>query len=622
MAPILFFVFAELALAIVGFGGRPPLFIDSPNWAGFLEPNPQVMQRYFPGREAKLGIEPILFKKEKNADTKRIIVQGGSTAAGFPFGRWAGLAGMLGDRLEAVHPARDIEVVSTAMAAVNSYTLLDFVDEIIAVDPDAVLIYAGHNEYVGIFGAGSALTAERSRTATQLHLRLSRFRVYQLLSNSLSFMQRTRTAPDETVGASRDTLMAKAASSPEIPFGSHIYQEGLLQFESNLTEILRRYRDAGIPVYIGTLASNERDQAPFAGGVVDEANAEVFEALLTRSQAGYLVGNLDDARKHAAEMLKVEPEAANAWFMMAKIEETAGQLDAARIAYELAKDFDRLRFRAPVAFNRTIRKLAEEFGATVVEVRANLIARSPYGVVGKDLMLEHLHPNARGYFLLADAFYKVLETEQFFGPAQVAWRFEDALRDVPITEVDRVLTTQAVREIRNDYPFRPDRIEVPFPEPQNEVVEIAKQLYEDPGSWLAAMERLLQHYVGLGRTADAVVVARITAQALPWEPAPNLAAARLLFKLGRLRHAMRYFERSLAAGSYEPATLLLMANTYLRLGEEEQARAVVERLREVDPSHPAAIDFDAWRARRRAGVAARSSAGRILVESNRKGESE
>ena len=42
------------------------------------------------------------------------------------------------------------------MAAVSSYVLLDFADEIIAQQPDAVMIYAGHNEYLGIGGVGSS----------------------------------------------------------------------------------------------------------------------------------------------------------------------------------------------------------------------------------------------------------------------------------------------------------------------------------------------------------------------------------------------------------------------------------------------------------------------------------
>ena len=90
-------------------------------------------------------------------ETLRIIVQGGSTAAGWPYGFGASLAGMLQQRLQATLPRRNIEVITTAMTAVNSYTLMDFAEEIIAQQPDAVLIYAGHNEYLGVLGVGSLL---------------------------------------------------------------------------------------------------------------------------------------------------------------------------------------------------------------------------------------------------------------------------------------------------------------------------------------------------------------------------------------------------------------------------------------------------------------------------------
>lgn len=593
ISPFLFFGVAEVGLTIVGFGGRPHLFVDAANVPGYLEPNSQVMRRYFPEREARLGIDPIVFKKQKAPDTKRVIVQGGSTAAGFPFGRWAGLAGMLGDRLDATHPYSDIEVVSTAMAAVNSYTLLDFVDEIIEVEPDAVLIYAGHNEYVGIFGAGSALTAQRSRAATQLHIRLSRFRVYQLVSRLLSSFARSSAESSSEDNKARETLMAQAASSPEIPIGSPIYKDGLLQFESNLSEILSRYQGAGIPVYIATLASNERDQPPFVGGVVDESIAAEFEAFMNASQGAYQVGRLNEAREIANQALELANGAANVWFLLGRIEEAAGRIDLARSAYETAKDLDRLRFRAPMVFNQTVRKLAEEFDATVVEVRANMQARSPKRLIGKELMLEHLHPNARGYFLLADAFYQVLDREQFFGPAQVDWSDEDAYRDVPITGIDRVLAAHAVRQIRNDYPFRPERIEVPFPEPQNEVMTIAKRVYEEPSGWLGGMESLLQYYIGRDQMADAAVVARMTAQALPWEAGPNIAAAKLLLKLGRMRQAARYFERGLGVGPTEPATLVLLTQIYLRLGENGSAKKTITRLRDLDPNHPALEKLDA-----------------------------
>ena len=37
------------------------------------------------------------------------------------------------------------------------------------------------------------------------------------------------------------------------------------------------------------------------------------------------------------------------------------------------------------------------------------------GILGDELLLEHVHPNLRGYFLLADAYYDALEAAGLIG---------------------------------------------------------------------------------------------------------------------------------------------------------------------------------------------------------------
>lgn len=101
--------------------------------------------------------------------------------AGFPYGKNASPAGMLQKRLQRAFPDRTVEVVLTAMSAVNSYTLLDFAGEIIDIEPDAVVIYAGHNEFVGVLGVGSSFGAGRSPAMTRLLLTLRDWRIYQLV---------------------------------------------------------------------------------------------------------------------------------------------------------------------------------------------------------------------------------------------------------------------------------------------------------------------------------------------------------------------------------------------------------------------------------------------------------
>ena len=83
--------------------------------------------------------------------------------------------------------------------------------------------------------------------------------------------------------------------------------------------------------------------------------------------------------------------AADAFFAKARMLESLGRFSEARRAYLAAKDRDQLRFRASEEMNVILR---EE--ATVVETQATLAAALEDGIIGSDLMLEHLHPNVEG----------------------------------------------------------------------------------------------------------------------------------------------------------------------------------------------------------------------------------
>ncbi len=274
LIPLVFFALIELALRLSGFGHSYPLFIPDPNQPGYSLVNPHVIKRYFPEPDMAppVNIESTYFRNEKKPNTLRVVVQGASTTAGYPYGLGASLAGILQQRLQNQYPDRNVEVIQTAMAAVNSYTLLDFSDEILKIKPDVVVIYAGHNEYLGIMGVGSAY-ASHSRATTLLMLKLKDLRIFQALQKLYINIKKNPEAL--TQGGDR-TLMAKVAREKNIAFGSSLYQQGLNQFEGNMNMLLARYRNAGIPVYVGTIASNLRDQKPFNSAL---ANAELQSVI-------------------------------------------------------------------------------------------------------------------------------------------------------------------------------------------------------------------------------------------------------------------------------------------------------------------------------------------------------
>ena len=95
--PVILLVFIEVALRVSSFGYDYPLFIKSKSMQGYLQPNPEVIKRYFSNPELAPDIKPdtFFFKQSKTKGSFRIVIQGGSTAAGFPFGRFGSLQGML-----------------------------------------------------------------------------------------------------------------------------------------------------------------------------------------------------------------------------------------------------------------------------------------------------------------------------------------------------------------------------------------------------------------------------------------------------------------------------------------------------------------------------------------------
>jgi lysophospholipase L1-like esterase len=589
--PFLFFAALELGLRLAGFGGSYPLFVEAEGLPGHLQANPEAIQRFF-SRAPELAIDPIPFKQQKPPGGYRIVVQGDSTAAGFPYGRFAGLAGMLGDRLEATFPDREIEVISTAMAAVTSYTLLDFVDEIIAIEPDAVLIYVGHNEYLGILGVGSALRSARFRRATLLHLELGRLRLYQLLSRLLSDARILLAERLEAPGASRGTLISRAATGARIPFGSDAYRRGLRQLEDNLGEILERYRRAGIRVYVGTLASNEKDRRPFSSPVPDRIDREAWDGAWRAHRQAREAGDLASARDALSRLLELDPDGADAWYALGRLEQEAGRIDAARDAYRKAVDRDQLRLRAPQAFNGLIRRLARRHGARLVDVQKHLADASPQGLLGHELLLEHVHPNAEGYFHLADAYYEALKQQGEIGEWSGAPSRAQAMRDMPITAIDRILGEYALRELEAAYPFSETQQEVRFPPPRDEVERLAWSLQRGELAWLDAMERLMQLYREANRSEEAAVVARIAAQAHPTLSAPNFSAGLLYLQLKRFARARRYLERSLLLLPDDAATLRALVLANLGLEDEPRARELLSRLKRIAPSDPLVRRFE------------------------------
>ena len=580
MLPVLLLGTVEGALRALDVAPRIPLFIPHPQHPQYSLANPAAAGRLFSRPEAapNVSIETGFFDTRRSPDALRLVVQGGSSAAGFPYGYGASPAAMLEQRLRRENPGRRVEVISTAMSAVNTYALLEFSEEIVDIEPDAVLIYAGHNEFLGILGVGSAYSSSRSPALTRLILRLRDFRLYRVLERMLSPAGNQAVLGD---GGEGGTLMARIAAERRIPLDSELYRRGVEQFEGNLDRILGRYGEAGIPVYIATLVSNEADQPPFISAAGAEGEIGAATAAIDRGETP------DPSARRRLETLAAGGNA-DAAYALGKVLAMEGRSEAALQAFQRARDLDQLRFRAPTAFNRIIRERAADHGATVVEVASAFRGLSPDGIVGHGLITEHLHPNADGYFVMANSFHQALVETGLLEDGFTIVDESVARAEMPLSAVDRLFGEYKLRRLMADWPFVETRREPVLPPPRSGEEVLARELYEQKIDWLTAHRRLRDLYRREGDRAEYLRVALILADAFPFSAADQYDAASALLAADRPLQAVRYLYQAAAIRPDHLPTWLALGEASGRSGLKQHARRAYQRVLEIAPGHPRA----------------------------------
>ncbi len=532
--PIIFFLFLESVLRVVGFGQSVPLFIENPANPNYLVTRPDLMTRYFPFSKnpPSVTMEADFLLKDKPDNGFRVFVQGGSTAAGFPYGLGASLAGTLEHRLRQSMPTKHVEVVNTAMSAVNSHTLLDIADDIIEQQPDMVLIYAGHNEFLGILGAGSNFATSQSYWLTRIMLNLKNWRIYQLFQwLYASFQAPIAPSPNSAMAqenrtSNRTTMMAKVAAGRSIEFNSPTYQAALHQFKRNISKLLTKYKDAGIPVFISSIASNYKDQPPFKSVSVEPKFENLVQKLTQLMRTPSAQNNDLSQIKQIALALKAS-ESALLHFELGKFLLSKSLNKQANTHFELAIQHDQLKFRGPKEMNAIIREAANNYQANFVDAKSFFTQRSQHQIVGNELMLEHLHPNLQGYYVINEAFYQAISRLK----PVAQWQnigISQAWRERLILPSEEYAGFASVTALMADYPFvdKPQPLELPAPADPSQSYGL--EYFKKQISWQQMIEKNLEYYRLTNNKLMTLKSLLILADALPHHGLYNAQAADAL----------------------------------------------------------------------------------------------
>jgi lysophospholipase L1-like esterase len=517
---VLAFGALEGGLRVLNYDGDLRLFRPLTFLGGkYAEVNKRFAARYFVNVRNLPAPSNDLLLIKKPANGFRVFVLGASTTNGFPYGYNGTFSRVLQDALQDVLPRDTVEVVNLGVAAINSYALYDQVGEILAQSPDAVMIYAGQNEYYGALGVGSTVHAGASPALIRTYLTLQRLKTFLLARDVAVTLTRWLGGG----GSPRDTsedLMQYMVREKDIPLGSTTYRRGVAQFADNLGAILRRFKRAGVPVFVGSLVSDLRDQPPFRS---------------VRSGPYPPADSVYQAARRALER---------------------GDSAEARRLFVSARDLDALRFRAPSEFNVVIRRAVRSYGAHYVPVEEAFAAASRDGIPGNELFWEHVHPTQAGYLLMAKAYFGAVKNAAFLGRRADTTRLRSWQaygERMELTEFDRQYAWHTIRSLTSHWPF----------------VERT-----DPAGYPASY-----HPTDLADSAAFVAVVG----GLGW-PRAKAALAEQYQQRGQLGLALAEYRGLIREQSVNVRFMATAADLYQRIGEPDSARVLLEQAYGVEPS--------------------------------------
>ncbi|MCL5280107.1 MAG: hypothetical protein M1376_09390 [Planctomycetes bacterium] len=306
LGPVLFLSILELGLRVVGYGYNPHVAAKGEiDHKPYLGENVKFAWRFFPPILAR-EFEPFAFPVHKPPNTYRVFVLGSSAAQGIPnhafcFGRF--LQFMLQERFAGVH----FEVITTAMAAINSHVVVEIAKDCARYEPDLFVVYMGNNEVVGPYGPGTVLTSALSNLPLiRLGIALRATKIGQLVFSVFGSRGGDRGGPQYWRGMEMFLGRQVRADDPRLAATySHL--------RHNVEDICRIGARAGAETILCTVGVNLRDCPPFASlhrpgltpeqqgrweTIYKQAVAAQSQGKQTEAVAGYLQASRSRARTY------------------------------------------------------------------------------------------------------------------------------------------------------------------------------------------------------------------------------------------------------------------------------------------------------------------------------------
>jgi len=271
-------------------------------------------------------------------DRPRVVLLGGSSVR-LP---WQGnVATALQQRMP------DVEFINLAAEGMAVANVARLAEQSAALSPDALIIYAGHNEYSGTVFYGRVQGT-----------RLWMLPVYGLMARSWIHALLTRTPRfiQRDMGQKKGALLA---TSDRTALDLRTQLDARLRSDLTLAATV-----SPAPVILSTLLRNpDRPPAGVLTASLPECEGQL-KRMRAREGAG-LRSALQTAEQHCGE-------GAITWWLRGRIAAEEGRMADAEAAWRRSLSLDPLPLRAPAEADEIIRQVAAQTGATLLDLESDV----------------------------------------------------------------------------------------------------------------------------------------------------------------------------------------------------------------------------------------------------------
>ena len=345
----------------------------------------------------------IVFREHKGKDHIRIICLGGSASAGWPHPPDEIFSSYLERSLQYLYPSKKVEVINCSAHGFASYRIRQVFETIIPLQPDAVIIWCGNNEF---------LERRNYNTSDLKNFLISirnNFRSLQIVHQLISKHQFGDT-PDvaETFWKKVNEEALELRSNPKQ------FEMVKEHYRNSIEDIVESARENNIGVILMTVPVNLRDWEPNVSYLgLNSADSLRWVKEFRQGKKEYLMKQYPEAVETLLKANSIAPLNAETCYWIAKAYEGTEDSLKALHYYNQAKDLDYNPFRTITDFNNTLRTVTANNSKAVLLDMEELIR--PYahkGIPGFDLFLDYVHPAKTGNLAITcEAANKIINSD-------------------------------------------------------------------------------------------------------------------------------------------------------------------------------------------------------------------